>query len=252
MINMTLLEIVQDVLLGLDLDQVDSIVDTVESEQVAKICKECFVDMVGQRAWPFKRKLIQLEAVSDSTKPTMLRIPKNVNRVTQLYYDTSCNEKRFSQINNVTPDEFIQYVMTYDATASNTISYTLLTSPNRTATTVELLAKNDTQPTMWTSFDDYYIVMNAYDSSIDDTLQSSKTLTWGEVQPTFRLADDHTPDIPEHFLPYYLNDIRNTAWINLKGTAHPKYAAELRRHRNRLQASEWRQNGKPGVPNYGR
>ena len=59
--RMTLLEIVQDVLNDIDSDNVNSIRDTVESEQVAAIVKSCYFEMIGNRNWPHLKKLFQLE-----------------------------------------------------------------------------------------------------------------------------------------------------------------------------------------------
>ena len=249
---MTLLEIVQGVLSTIDSDEVNSIGDTTESEQVALLAKEVYLNMVSERYWPWERKLVSLEASADSTMPVTMRIPESVNRIEDILYDGTCDEKRFSPITYCEQYDFLALVMTFDATLDNTLTYYLKTRVGDVTTEQQLLCKNDAQPRFWTSFDDTYIVFDSYDASIDDTLQTTKTLSWAESQPTFTVLDNFVPDIPNQFWPLYLNDLRVTASVNLKQAVNAKYAADLRRNKIRLQKSKWRENGKPKSPNFGR
>jgi hypothetical protein len=249
---MTLIEIVQGVLSNLDSDEVNSVSDTVEAEQVALLAKEVYLNLASERAWPWERRLISLEASGDSTKPTLMKIPEYVNRIEEIMYDISCDEKQYKIIPYSKPYDFLNRIYKFDATQDNTGSYTLLTRPDDKTTTQEVLYKNDEMPQCWTSFDDTFIVFDCYDATVDDTLQTSKTVAWGEVQPTFTILDEFVPNLPEHFWPLYLNELRSLAFVNLKQTANAKYAADARRSKIRLQKSAWRENGKPTTPDFGR
>ena len=250
--SMTLLEIVQNVLSNLDTDEANTISDTVEAEQVALLAKECYLELAASRHWPWERRLVSLESVADSTKPTLMKIPEDVNRIEDILYDVSCDEKDFRTIKYLTPYDFLARVYRFDATNANTLSFSVLTRPGDKETTQEVLCRNNHYPQYWTSFDDTFIVFDSYDAETDDVLQTSKTVAWGEIQPVFLLEDDFVPNLPEQYWPLYLNDLRVTAFMNLKQMPHKKYAADLRRDRVRLQKSEWRENGDPKSPNYGR
>lgn len=252
MSRQTLLEIVQDTLSLLDSDEANSISDTVEAEQIANIAKQCYLNLASFRHWPWERRLIHLDAVGDGDKPTLLKIPENVNRIERVLYNRSCDELKYEELTHLDVYDFILHTYTFDATASNTGSYTLLTRPDDEESTITVLYKNDSQPRYWTSVDDTFIIFDTYDSTAEDTIQSSNSLTWAELQPTFIIEDDFVPNLPEQYWQMYLNDVRVTAFVNLKQAAHPKYAADLRRNMIRLQKAEWRQNGNPTTPNYGR
>lgn len=248
----TLLEVVQNVLSGMNSDEVNSISDTVEAEQVALLARESYEKMIAMREWPWDRRLLHLDAVGDSDKPVLMKIPEDVNRIEDLRYDISCDEKQYKTLTYLSPVDFLDEVYKYDATNTTTGQFTMLTRPGDVDSTVTILYKSDQQPQYWTSFDDTYIVFNSYDSTVDDTITSSKTLVHAEKQPSFTLADAYVINIPEQFWELYINDLRVTAWLNIKEQAHSKYAADYRAAYIRLQRSQWRENGDPKKPNYGR
>ena len=78
MSNYTVLEMVQDVLSGINGDEVNSISDTVESLQVATYLKEVYENLVAEYNLPVNRKLIMLDASGDVNKPTHMRLPNTV------------------------------------------------------------------------------------------------------------------------------------------------------------------------------
>ena len=57
--QMTLLEMVQDILNDIDSDPVNSIDDTEESVQIAQIIKTSYFALSTNRNWPHQKKLIQ-------------------------------------------------------------------------------------------------------------------------------------------------------------------------------------------------
>mgnify|MGYP000149502562 CR=1 FL=1 len=61
-------------------------------------------------------------------------------------------------------------------------------------------------PSFYTSFDDEHIVMDSYKSSVETTLQNSKTQAYGVVYPTFTISDTFTPDLDDTLFPYSKGD----------------------------------------------
>ena len=65
----TLLEIVQNILNEMDSDEINSIDETVEASQVAQIVRSCYDEIISRDNWPHLKKMVQLEASDDITKP---------------------------------------------------------------------------------------------------------------------------------------------------------------------------------------
>jgi len=77
----TLLEITQMILNDLDSDEVNDIDDTIESQQVANIVKQCYFELIANRNWPHLRKLTTLDSSLDTSKPTHLQIQENMKEL---------------------------------------------------------------------------------------------------------------------------------------------------------------------------
>jgi len=61
----TLLDMVQEILSDIDSDEIESIDDTVESEQVVSILKSTYYAMMSNRDWPHLRRSIQISSLGD-------------------------------------------------------------------------------------------------------------------------------------------------------------------------------------------
>ena len=66
----TLLEIVQEILSDMDSDEVNSIDDTVESQQVASIVRSAYMALMSNRNWAHLRKLVNLVNSTTTAQPT--------------------------------------------------------------------------------------------------------------------------------------------------------------------------------------
>src|SRR3990167_10644193 len=83
----TLLEMVQEILSDLNSDEINSIGDTIESEQVALILKAAYEDIIENRDIPSLNTLFQLEGLSNTLKPTHFEYPDNIQLIHWLKYD---------------------------------------------------------------------------------------------------------------------------------------------------------------------
>lgn len=82
----TVLDVVQNALSKMEDDQVSSISDTVTSEQVARVVRDCFYDIVEEMDISFKGELLQLEDATASDAPTRMKMPEDVSKVHWIYY----------------------------------------------------------------------------------------------------------------------------------------------------------------------
>lgn len=88
--KMTLLDMTQSILSSLGSDPVNSIADTVESNQVAEILRTTYYNMLGRYDLPEHNRLIQLVSPGDNTKPTLMLEPDGVHRIEWIkYFDSN-------------------------------------------------------------------------------------------------------------------------------------------------------------------
>lgn len=246
-IKMTLLEIVQDVLNDLDSDEVNSISDTVEATQIANLCRSVYYDVITTVDLPEHTELMTVSGLSNSSRPNYMDADA-VTEIKELRYNVSetVGELEYKLINYVPPDEFIQNIVTRDTTASEVIIVTDPTSG------ISLPILNDKMPDYYTSFDDRYLCFDSYDSSVDNTLQTSKTMVLGVKIPTFTLTNEAVPDLDDTIFPYYLAEIKSRAFSLFKGGPDLKVEQFARKHRYFQRNNRSKTGEKRVLNDYGR
>lgn len=254
---MTLLSMVQDILNDMDSDEVNSINDTIEAMQVAQVIKTTYYEMLGNRNWPHLKKLIQLEASTDSEKPTKMRLGANVKELIFVKYDKrgltnlsnpfdkSEDIRRFyKDVTYLTPEEFLSKVNLRD----NSLEEVLLVQEDF----VEIAIQTNKAPQYYTTFDDEYLFFDSYDSSVDDTLQSCKTQVMAYVEPSWSPLDDFVPFLPSEAFPALLAEAKSTCFLVLKQMQNAKAEQQSRRQQQWLSRKAWKVADESVYPSYGR
>jgi len=200
----TLLDIVQDILSDADGDEVNSISDTIESDQCARVVRTVFNNMVDGGQIKHHDTIIQLNATSASTPNVMTR-PEGLYDIQWIQYNiklTSGGDQRYREIDYMSPDEFMRRT-SYRTASDSEVTEVTLDSGH------VMLAMNERAPSYWTMFEDYDdIIFDAYDSAIETNLQASKSLAYGTVKPTLSLSDSSTPDLPKNLFNQLKNEAR--------------------------------------------
>lgn len=246
--KLLLIEYVQDILSDMDSDEVDSINDTVEAQQVANIVRSTYFAMLSTRNWPHTKRRIQLEASGAAARPTHMRLPDNVKEMVSLDYNKvrqGETRKLYQPVRWLENDEFLRRAHSLNNDASNV---DIITDP----TGIELLIRNDIPPSVYTSFDDQHVVFDAYDSSVDDTLQNSKVHAIAYIYPKWEHEDDHIPDLPMEAVTALLEESKSRAMFKLKQMVDNKAEQESKKQQAWLSRKAWRVNGGIKTPNYGR
>lgn len=244
----TLLELVQDILSDMDSDEVNSIFDTFESEQVATIVKNTYLAMMTNRNWPHQKRAVQIVPYSNESYPTHMKVQEDIKELCFLNYNCAKegNTRRFYQpMRWKEPEEFLQ-LANHSNTSSDNID--IIIDP----TGIEIAIRNDINPTYFTSFDDQTLVFNAYNKELEDTLQSSKTQAQAYVMPGWEHVDDHVPDMPVEAFSALLEEAKSNAMFHLKQMQDVKAESESRRQQRWLSRKAWTVNGGIKYPNYGR
>jgi hypothetical protein len=247
--KMNLLQMVQNILSDMDSEEVNSVSDTNEAEQIAEVLEATYNNMVSSRFIPEHSQTIKLVSLSDSTRPTHFKFPERVKKVEFLDYNTStiAGGVSYTRMNYLSPYDFFDLVDKRDSETSSTTKVTDVYDGTI------LLIKNDGMPTCFTSLDDDHVILDAYSSSVESTLQASKTRAYGVKIPTFnKTSDTFIPDIDDIMFPYLLAEAKSTAMSLFKSGSDPKIEQAARRHKSYLQNDMYKLNVGKSRNAYGR
>lgn len=244
----TVLEIVQDVLNETNGDNVNSISDTEESEQVARTLKQVYEDLVSHTNWPHTLRLAQLVSYADSNFPTHMRLPANVKRIVSVSYDkrkVSETKRAYREVQYLDPDMFLHKLNVRDST-SDDVRTVVDTSG------IELLIYTNKAPDYYTSIDDTTLIFDSYDSEVESTLTVSKVQLMGYIIPAFTVSDTFVPDIPVDAFSLVLNETISRCQFRQRQIQDAKAEQEASRQSRFLSRQSWRVNGGIKFPDYGR
>jgi hypothetical protein len=232
--KLSLLDMTQNILSALDSDPVSSIDETVEAVQVAELVKEAYFELLSQRDWPFLFQLAPLQALGDTNNPTKMKIPDTWNKVKWVKY----NKKEVTWVDPQTFNDII----------SNRVAQAGVINANG------YVINQD--PQYWTSYDDQFLIFDGYNSSVDTTLQASKSSAYGTQQASWTHRDNFIPAIPEKFFPTLLAEAKSQAFVNLKQQSNAREERKATRGRMAMRNDSWKnENGEVKYNtrvNYGR
>lgn len=215
----TLLELTQSVLSSMDSDEVNSINDTVESQQVVELIKSAYFDIVYRSNLPEHYTIIGLEPSGDNAKPTLMYLPTTVVHIDWVKYDKrleSTDSVLMEEVKLLSLEDFLDMTYGLNPEDDNVDSFT----HSLNGTDFTFYYKDDIAPQYYTTFDDYTLVFDSYDSSLDTTLQKSKSMCLARLIPTFTKADAFTPDLDAEQFSLLLNEAKSLAWAELKQSSH--------------------------------
>jgi hypothetical protein len=233
-----LLSMVQSILNSLEGTPVNSIADTEEAMMIASAIRDTYFNMIAARIIPEFGDFIKIDAVSDTNRPTHFRYNENVKEITSLHYNVATDGGvAWREIKWLEPLDFVNR----------------LPSSGRLVDTgkTSFYVGDEQMPSFYTSFDDEYIVMNAFDKSVDDTLQQSKTRAFGYTYPTFSLVDTFVPDLDNTLFPYLLAESKSVCFSLYKGP-DPKIEQAARRLKTGIQNDMTKTRKENVRPRYGR
>lgn len=252
MIRMTLIEMVKSILSAMVSDPVNSVTDVAETTEealvVADIIKDTYYEILGREPWDFLKQPGRLDAYGDTDFPNYLVSPVSVRQLVNVRYNvtkvTDTNIKLRDMV-YYTPEEFLDRIYNRNSSDSNVQQ---VLDPSG----IPLFIRTDKAPEYYTSFDDTNLVFDSYDSAVDSTLQSSKSVTLFIRSPEWVLADDFIPDLPIQMFPLLLAEAKQTAFNYLKQSDSPKDAKRAYRHGSHARHGEKRVANRSPRQGYGR
>ena len=195
MAKATLLEMVQDILSDADSDDVNSISDTVESQQCAKIIRDVHDQTVDLHDLEYLNTIKALTATGAST-PNVMERPSGFHTLEFVKYDkktAASDPQNFEYVDYLAPDDFLELVHSR-STSDSTVTAVTLDSG------LVIPVRNDKAPEYYTVMDQgsTELVFDSYNSALETNLQASKSLAYGTLRPSLTLSDSATMTLPEH------------------------------------------------------
>lgn len=244
----TLLDLTQTILSDIDGDEINSIADTFESDQVARMVKESFLAMSSNRNWPSHKRVLQVPSLGDVDKPTHLKVPDDVKELKSLNYNKVRDGEtrlRYEPVHYKDNDTFLRKVNRENSDADN---IQIVIDPSG----VQLLIRNDVPPSIYTSFDDETIVFDTFDNSVDSAIQESKTQAIAYFMPQWLHTDNYEIDLPTDAFAALLNEALSRASLRLRQEGDQKAEQETTRQQRFMSRKSWKVNGGIKYPDYGR
>ncbi len=280
--QLNLLQYVQSILSSMDSDEVNSISDTPESLQVAEILRTVYFNIITRTHLPEHSQLIQLEPSLNPASPVLMYIPDGVSKIQWVKYfnndiTNSSSTSGFQHgLNTDIPStststvipppgyqdvvvlpvtDFLNIVTNFNPSESDVASFTFSDNSNLFPGNFTIYYKTDRQPQYCTVISDYYMLFDAFDNTVDSTLQASKCMLYGQIIPKWQSVDTFIPLIDEAQVPLLLNEAKSLAFYELKQTLHQKAEQESKRQWSSVQKDKARSD-KPSffdqLPNFGR
>jgi len=237
----TLLQIVQSILSDMDSEDVNSLTDTVEAQQIASVVEDTYYNIIAAREIPEHSRLLSLVALADTNKPTHFKYPTDTKKITRIEYNVgTVANKEFKQIYFVDPLVFLDRM-----DEANTLVETFEGS-------VDIFVASDRDPAYYTSFDDEYLIFDSFNSAKETSLQASKTRAWGSVYPTFSQTDAFEPDLDNTLMPLLLAEAKSACFSLFKGGSDPKVEQAARRLKSYVQNDQYKSKRATKRNSYGR
>lgn len=231
----TLLKAVQDVLVSIDGDEVNSIGETVEANSVVSVIESCFVDLINMGNVRELHKPFALTSIG-STKPTMMERPDNVLSVEWIKYDVRDLDEpypNYREIKYLPIEEFLEVIHNLPGQL-DTASFGSFVH-NIDGSNVTLWYRKDVHPHYYTTLDDTTIVFDSFDFSVESSLQESKTVCFGRMSPTFSKQDSWVIPLDNVGTKQLIEAAKARASVELRQTENPKAEKSHRRYEIRSQ-----------------
>src|SRR6266852_5680765 len=278
--KLTLLDYFQTILSSLNSDEVNSISDSTETLQVANIVRQTYFNIIARSDLPEHYQLLQLTPSIDIVEPVIMTVPAGFGKILWLKYfnsnpnstgtTTSSHDLNtdlvatatgspippgYQYVNIVPVKQFLDITNSYNPQEAGVASLVFNDTSNNFPGVFTFYYRTDRQPFYCTVLSDNYVIFDSFDSTQDSTLQTSKTMAFGEIIPIWQMVDGFIPNIDETTVPLLLNEAKSLAFFELKQTAHVKAEQESKRAWSSVQKDKSLAN-KPSyfdqLPNFGR
>jgi hypothetical protein len=252
MIQYSLLQLVQKVLSSIDGDEVNSISDTTESLQVVHCAEVVYNDLITRADLPEQYDIFNLTASGNTSLPIVMYRPDGYETVDWIKYKKTVDtETIWTPLKPILFDEFLSRQDGLNPSDDGVDTLTLTSN----GSTMEIRYYNDRDPDWYTTFNDNTILFSSHNLSIDTTLQSVKTLCYGQRSDLFLSVDSFTPAFDSNVHQIWLHETK--ALVSAEVRQVPNNKAEAAARKGWIKLQDLKQAINTGsyyhrLPNYGR
>lgn len=248
--KMTLLDMVQSIMSDIDSDEVNSYTDTPEAKQVAEIIRQTYFNIITRANLPEHNSLFQLTASGNVSLPVVMYRPDDVVKVDWIKYNKDTDDVdtnvEYGYVTILPLQQFLDMIHAFNPDEDNVESMDI--------DSITYYFRTDRAPCYCTILNDSTFIFDSYDNEVDTTLQTSKTLAFGRVVPTFTMADAFVPNLDDQQFPLLLSEAKTVAFFQMKQQQNPLSARESKRQWSALAKDK--ELKKPSyfdqLPNFGR
>lgn len=235
---------VQTILSSMDSEEINSINDTVESDQITKILKSVYEDLIGKIDFPEHYTTFELTSSGDVNKPVLMTKPTIVDTILWIKYDrqtTTDPRVSYQEVVYKSQPLFFQdmYLLNPDASNVDTFNYVDVAGD-----TIPFYYTNDTGPKFFTVLRDGTLFFDSIDLAVDTTLQKNKTVCYGKLDTSWSDTDSFVPNLDAQHFPLLLQEAKALAHYELRQIQHQKAEVSARQQKIALQRN------KTGIPAY--
>lgn len=168
---------------------------------------------------------------------------------------TSLTPPGYKYVQMLPIEDFLHQINKLDLADTNVESYVFSDTSNSFPNNFTFLYRNDLTPQYCCVLSNFYVLFDSYDNTQDTTLQTNKTLCFGQVVPVFQMVDTFIPDLDAQQFPLLLNEAKTLAFFELKQQPHQLAEQEVKRQWSTVQKNK-SINNRPRyfdeIPNLGR
>ena len=194
----TLLKMVQNTLSLMDSDEINSIGDTIEGEQIAVCYSTIYDQIVTEYSLPGKTKTIRIGSTDDNDLgKTRLFLNQDMMSIDEIQYDVrnaAGDPPKYATMTVISNQEFLDRQTNKDTTDSNTLSQRW---PN---TDITFGIHTNKAPRYVTLVEDRILVFDSLNTVVDTNLASLKSYVAGEVQDSLAINDTTEVALPGELL----------------------------------------------------
>ena len=228
----TLIEIINDMLRATRSHPVSSWDDTDESRSCAYIVRRQIDNLLPKYNDVTKvNKIRELTPKSDLSFPTSFVIDVEIEDIEWIKYKV---DGKYRIVTYCTPEDFLSRADMLDTTQT----YATTVAIN----SVDVPIYNDRDPKYWTSFNNSDILMDAYDSTVDSTLQQSKSQAYVREPFTFVFSNTFVIPLDRSMLATLKEECISSATVEFKGMVNPKAEYQARRGRILEAANQYKKS----------
>lgn len=246
----TVLEYVTDYLSDASSDLVESIEDTEESLQVAKLLRSVYYEWIEREEFAWLEKGFTLTEAASASTPTSFTLPADVTKIAGIRFlryniDETGSNPWYRPLIYLAPEEFLRR----QAGLRTTSATTHVTVDNQ-----PFYVYNNKMPEYWTALTPTTIVMDGHKASIDPWLDEAKLHGRALYRPSFTLSDSFEPTVPLDLEPTLQAMLNAAAFNHFKESeSTPDERRQQRQHAGAVHKNtQVRGNNDPSINRFGR